>query len=87
MLPGYDIMSQRLPSVTEAEASVQCLVSRGSLSLSWPEPVSTGPADRTQLHSDQEWQQWANFPQDKRLLGMIDCGQSLQLTKKYGYES
>ena len=32
MLP--DIMSQRLPSVTEAEASVQCLVSRGSLSLS-----------------------------------------------------
>ena len=34
MLPGYDIMSQRLPSVTEAEASVQCLVSRGSLSLS-----------------------------------------------------
>ena len=32
MLPGYDIMSQRLPSVTEAEASVQCLVSRGSLS-------------------------------------------------------
>ena len=78
MLPGYDIMSQRLPSVTEAEASVQCLVSRGSLH-------SPGQRQCPQVqligHNDtvtRSCQQCCNFLECKRRLGLIDCGESLQ---------